>query len=324
MESAVEQTQQVPAQQEQRPPSFREAVAATQQRDEQRLNDLATSAGATPVATETAAPASAPQQAGISAAQQQAIETAVGDMSQEQFEAWYKAQPEGALKRAAKNIADYMGAQMREQFGDLLQLGDLANADPKVKKKLERLVKDPNAREFILNKAFEIFDPSEFGAAPAPAPQAQQYSQPVSADQVQGIVADTLAQERQRIAYEADRAREVEALVREAPTLNWNVGDDTQKQKAARKVAHIIEVAEKRSRENGSRVSYRAIADELDMIGSANPPQPVPQTSSTSTPPTQEQQAPRNEVEARSRMSKLLEQHGGLIGLAAALPTRRG
>lgn len=319
MDSAV-QPQQAPNAEEQRTPSFREAVAATQQQSEQRLNDLATSAGVAPAAP-PAAPEAAPQQAGISAAQQQAIETAVGEMSQEQFEAWYKAQPEGALKRAAKNIADFLGAQMREQFGELLGLGDLAQADPNVRKKLERLVKDPNAREFILNKAFEIFDPAEF--AQAPQAQQPQYSQPVTPDQVQGIVSDTLAAERQRIAYEADRSRELEALVREVPALNWATGDDAQKQKAARKVAHIIDIAEKRST-NGQRVSYRQIADELDMIGSANPPQPVPQTSSTSTPPAHDQQAPRNEVEARSRMSKLLEQHGGLMGLAAALPTRRG
>lgn len=299
-------------QQEQPKPSFREAVAASQQQQEQRFNELATSAGAQPPAT------AAPQQQGISQAQQQSLEGAIAEMTPEQFDAWYKAQPQGALKIAAKNIADFIGTQMRQQFGDLLQLGDMANADPKVKKKLERLVKDPNAREFILNKAFEIFDPAEF-AQPAQPPQGQ-YSTPaaLTQEQVADTVRNTLDQERQRIAYEADRSREVEALVREVPSLNWQQHGD----KAARKVSHIIEIAEKRTAQSGQRVSYRDIASELDMIGSATPPQPVPQTSTTQTPPAQNAQAPRSEIEARQNMTRLLEQHGGLMGLAAALPRR--
>ena len=303
------QVEQQPQTQQQPAPSFRDAVAASQQQHEQRFNELATSAGAQPTA--------APQQQGISQAQQQSLEGAIADMSPEQFQEWYKAQPPGALKIAAKNIADYMGAQMRQQFGDLLQLGDLANADPAVKKKLERLVKDPNARDFILNKAFEIFDPTEF-AQPA-QPPAQQYSTPgITQEQVADTVRSTIDQERQRIAYEADRSRELEALVREAPGLNWQQHGD----KAARKVQHIIEIAEKRTAQSGQRVSYRDIANELDMIGSASPPQPVPQTSTTQQPPAQNAQAPRSELEARQNMTRLLEQHGGLMGLAAALPRR--
>lgn len=308
------QLQQAP----QQPVSFRDAVAATQARDQQRITDLLGNAGgATPPAPD-ASQASPPQQTGISPAQQTALAGAIGDMSDEQFQEWYKAQPEGALKRAAKNLSEYYTQQIRNQFGDLLQLGDMANADPAVKQKLERIVQDPQAREFILNKAFAIYDPEKYGLQPA-APSTT--SAPISEEQIANTVRSTLQEQQQRIAYEADRSRELEALVREVPALNWT--DARNGEKAARKVAHIIEIAEKRSDyARNVRTSYRDIAAELDMIGSAQPPQPIPQTTTSQTPPAAQAQAPRNELEARQRMTQVLNQHGDLYALAAALPRR--
>lgn len=298
-------------------PSFRDAVAASQAARDQHLNELASSVGAAPIATETPAPP-APVQPGVSAAQQQALDTAIKEMSADEFDTWVKAQPPGAIKKAAENIAAYYSTQMREQFGELLGLGDLAQADPKVRKKLERIVKDPAARDFILEKAFAIFDPQEFGTQ-SPAPGAAPAAAALTQDDVARTVEQTIAQRDAKIRYEAERSREVEALVRENPALNWQ----QHGQKAALKVEHIINIAEQRTAKSGQRVSYRDVASELDLVNSAVPPQPVPQTSTTQTPPAPQVQAPQTAIESKQRMVAQLNQHGGLLGLAAALPARR-
>lgn len=297
------------------PPTFMQAVQATQQRQEQRLTDLTAQASTAQPPAPTPAQ-EAPAQQGVSDAQQAALEQTVQQMTPEQFKAWMDQQPAGALKMAAENIGRFYEAQMRHNFGDLIELGDLAQKDPAVRKKLERIVKDPQARKFILDDAFSVYDPKEYGAPGAAPPPAQTYSTP---EQIREEVRSEFQMQQARVAYEADRSRELEALVREAPALNWT---DPKNVKAASKVQHIIDVAEKRSQKTNTRVSYRDIADELDMIGSAAPPHAIPQTSGQTTPPAQQMQAPTNEAEARSRMAQLLNQHGDLFSLAASLPRR--
>ena len=278
-------------------PSFHEAAAASTAAEAERLAGLVAKAGA-PEAPSNAAPAR--------------------KTPEEEYAEWYQsldADKRGMLER---NVVTNHATALAEQFGpEVTQVLAEVNRDPELKKALSRM-SDAKAREWILKTAFPIYDDERFaaprGSDAATVPANPQFDE--LAGTVKALKAKDEAREQQQ-HLEALRLERV-ALEEKFPELKWS---DPNSKEYKRTLAIVEETMDRRAK--GRAVSmadvYNEYKDMWDFQASpeaATYTRKIPATSSAAiTGP----QAPRTKFESRAGINAMLDKHGSIGHLAAAL-----
>ena len=276
------------------PPTLAAAAQASTDANNERLAGLVERAGGpAAVAADTTAKAKTPD---------------------EEYAEWVESLPadkrtkfEDSVRTThAQGLAEFYGPEVSQVLADVAR-------DPKLKKALSRMT-DEKARQWILDTAFPIYDDERFGAPvggdgkPAPNAQLEELTTTVKELKTKD------AQREQNAALEALRLERV-ALENTFPELKWS---DPGSKEYKRVEAIVEDTLDRRAK--GKNVSMADVYTEMkDMWDwqAANPaPRPAPATSSAAiTGP----QAPRTKFESRAGMNAMLDKHGSIGQLAAAL-----
>ena len=274
------------------PPTLAAAARASTEAEAERLEGL--------VATATGTPAPKP-----------AAEAAPED----DFDTWVAALPEdkrtryeqAIVQRHAQGLSEYYGPEISQVLSDLA-------ADPELKKMLGRM-SDKKAREWVQKTAMAIYDDDRFASPLAadgdvrPDPQLEELTRTVT---------DLKKRDQDRenaAALDALRSERV-ALENTFPELKWH---DPKSKEYKRVEAVVEETLERRAKGKATTTMaevYNEYKDMWDFQAVNPPPRPAPATSSREvTGP----QAPRTKFESRAGMNAMLDKHGSIGQLAAAL-----
>ena len=273
------------------PPTLAAAAEASNEAKALHLAELQAKADGTPAPTEPAA-------------------KTPDELYQEQW----AALPEDFREQYAQNIIRDVNANITENLGpEITAVLAEVGADPELKKALSRM-SDKKAREWILKTAFPIYDDERFASpvggdgTPAPNPQLEELTKTVTSLKTEREV------EKQKTALEALQNERI-ALENTFPELKWS---DPNSKEYKRTLAVVEETMERRAKGKPVTMAevYSEYKDMWDFQAANLPPRAAPATSSaTITGP----QAPRTKFESRAGMRGMLDKHGSIGHLAAAL-----
>lgn len=275
------------------PPTLSAAVAASNEAEQQRIAGLVEKASGTTTA-EPAPKAKTPD---------------------EEYDEWVAGLPEDKRSRFETSIHNKHAEGLAGFYGpEITAVLEAAGKDPEIKKMLGRM-SDAKAREWVQKTALAIYDDDRF-ASPAgsdgPVPKDPRYDALES--EVRTLKTER-ENEKQQQTLQALRS-EREALENTFPELKWS----DPKSKEYKRVEAVVEETMDR-RAKGSDVTmadvYGELKDMWDWQTANPPPRAIPATSSGAVPPNP--QAPRTKFEARAGINAMLDKHGSIGQLAAAL-----
>ena len=293
IETVVEEPSGSPA-----PPTLSSAALASTEAEAQRLADLVEKAGGPAAPREEAPPAKSDVEA---------------------YNEWYESLPEDKRNVLVNTVVTNYDRQLEERYSpEVMEVLAKVSEDPELKKKLSRL-SDEKFRSWVFDTAASIYDDPRFASPAAGDGTVEEHPQVAElAKEVRSLKTEREKEkaDREYETYRQQRVGEYEALLNTHPELRFT--DATSKE--AKRVNAIIEEAERRSQQRKQVVPYGEVYKEFSEMWdwqSANPPpKAAPATSSREvTGP----QAPRTKFESRAGMNAMLDKHGSIGQLAAAL-----
>jgi hypothetical protein len=234
------------------------------------------------------------------------------------YDDWYRETPEEARETFARNVLGNWENKIAETYSpQVVAFLRKSAQDPKLLRKLQRIVGDEAAEDFFFNTAYNIYDPQTPAADGQPQPASRELQQ--VQDDLAALRAEREAERQAEKVrnYQNMRMTELDALVAEFPELRYDKNDP--KSEAFQRVAEIHDTTQARSIQENKVIPYRETYERMRKfygkpVDDTARNYVVPHTTTaTDVSAVRSPQAPLTPREVRRNMVAPIKQAGGSL-----------